>query len=105
MIITIDTSKDSKEDIRKLIAFLSTLSNSEQRNPDIFASSGSSAANEGSAVNAFANIFGDNSPSAPASIQEEKPSEMISSADIFTLSEKKTLKEEEDEEIPQVTLY
>lgn len=64
MIITIDTSKDSKEDIRKAIVFLESL------HTEISTSLGS----DSGATNAFANMFG--ASETPASeIKEESSSD------------------------------
>ncbi|MBW2996668.1 hypothetical protein KY332_05215 [Candidatus Woesearchaeota archaeon] len=57
MKITIDTKDDSHEDIRKVIALLSKMIESES-SPNIFGES-KEEASESAGANAFANMFGD----------------------------------------------
>ena len=64
MQLTIDTQKDSKEDIRKAIAFLSSISdNALEHHTNIFESSAASdAPSSSNPVSAFGSMFSDNSP-------------------------------------------
>jgi len=88
MKITIDTSVDSKEDIRKAAALLASLADGRhERHSNIFDDSSpglgisDSSDSDSAAGNAFASMFGDNTVQA-----EEK-------------------KEEEKEEIPEIIEY
>lgn len=68
MQITIDTQKDSKEAIRKAVAFLSSLADGHNHNSNIFGSDSSGIVNESSetepssGTNAFASMFGNSEP-------------------------------------------
>jgi hypothetical protein len=75
MQITIDTQKDSKEDIRKAIAFLSSLSdNVQEHHANIFENSSLSETPSSNApVNAFGSMFGDDSPPITSSSSTETP--------------------------------
>ena len=84
MKITIDTKEDSHEDIRKIIALLSRMIESEQPR-NIFESSGnvlpgmnqesSSEPTSSEQTNAFANMFGDNTPTKSEETSEEDKEE------------------------------
>ena len=69
MKITIDTSVDSKEDIRKAAALLASLADgTHERHSNIFEDSSPSLgtsetpSSESSGANAFASMFGDDTP-------------------------------------------
>jgi len=87
MIITIDTSKDSKEDIRKAVAFLSSLHGSEVKPVNIFEDSSENTEEKSEGVNAFANMFGDNA--SPVVQTEEKSSVQPSASDLLDSEEEK----------------
>lgn len=94
MKITIDTSVDSKEDIRKAVALLSSLADGRhEHHSNIFENSSPSlgvsetSSSESSAGNAFANMFGDNS-----AMQSEDPKE-------------ERIGEEKKEVVPQIIQY
>ena len=102
MIITIDTAKDSPEDIRKAIAFLSSLHGAEARSSNIFESSDSDLtsdeSSESSGVSAFANMFGDlNKSEEPKSDDGYAPVSEILPADEKT--------EDDEEETPEIMEY
>lgn len=69
MQIVIDTQKDSKEDIRKAAAFLSSLSDGIEKHSDIFSSSESPE--QSSATDAFSSMFGDETPVLGESSSEQ----------------------------------
>ena len=71
MKITIDTKEDSPEDIRKLIAFLSSL----DRTPSSF----------GSDTAGFVNMFGDSSSSSSSSSGSSSQSSQQNEPSIFTI--------------------
>jgi len=86
MQIVIDTQKDSKEDIRKAAAFLSSLSDGvKEHHSNIFESSGSglgSSETPAEPTNAFANMFGgenkdmvDETPILGSGTEEKEESE------------------------------
>ena len=95
MQITIDTQKDSKEDIRKAVAFLSSLAEGiKEHHSNIFEDSSPTlgeSSPESAGGNAFANMFGDsdNTPVLPvndASSEDESD-------------------EEKSEEVPEIMEY
>ena len=102
MQITIDTSKDSKEDIRKAVAFLSSIADGKvEQSSNIFEDSSSFGGSsepetESSGTNAFSSMFGDNTPTS-------SPSSEISETPI--LGSEESTEEKEDEEAPQLMEY
>ena len=94
MKITIDTKEDSHEDIRKIVALLSTLIEGKQENRNIFESSGSNLGNtseetsEQPQTNAFANMFGNSEEKkddyVELSDKEKEADEPEESAEIMT---------------------
>ena len=85
MKITIDTKEDSPEDIRKTVAFLSSLADgAKEHHSNIFEDSGSSldlpgadseSSPEPAGGNAFANMFGGDSDNTPVLPVTETSSE------------------------------
>ena len=103
MQITIDTQKDSKEDIRKAVAFLTNLAEGKsEHHSNIFEDSsptlGESSESEGG-TNAFSAMFGeDKTPVLGASSDEESSEEEIE-------EETSQSSEEEIEEDPKIIEY
>lgn len=108
MIITIDTSKDSKEDIRKAISFLSSLHGDGSVSVD------NSEVSE-SATNAFASMFGSSDSSQTDETQEspgftnifaeESNKEEVKDKPFEDPLKSLTEKKEETDEEPQVMMY
>jgi len=101
MQITIDTQKDSKEDIRKAIALLSSLADGTgERHSNIFESSdpsvdlpGSESSSEGS--NAFVDMFGESSTSTKET-PEETPILPVNTEETESV---------EDDDSPEIVQY
>ena len=103
MIITIDTSKDSKDDIRKAVAFLSSLHGSEVKPVNIFEDSSKSSEEKSEGVNAFANMFGDSSSASP--VEETQPESLVQPSASDLLESKSLDTKEEKEESSKVLEY
>lgn len=101
MEIHIDTKKDTKDELRKLAQFLSALADGRPiitNQGNLFSDDSSSS----EATNAFAGMFGDDSP--PTSATPTSPTS--SGTDVFSLfNSSRENKEEEKKEIPKVELY
>ena len=75
MQITIDTKKDSPEDIKKAIHLLSVLVQGKTHSTNIFEDSSPVIEPESGPGNAFANIFGSDKPVVELEKQAEKEEE------------------------------
>jgi len=82
MQITIDTKKDSPEEIKKAIQLLSVLVQGKARHSNIFEDDSSTPppqpdpiGGSGDSGNAFANLFGNTPPPAPSPEKQEEKKE------------------------------
>ncbi len=75
MQITIDTKKDSAEEIKKAIHLLSVLVQGKHTSTNIFENDSPAIEPEPQTGNAFANIFGSDKPMIEPEKQEEKEEE------------------------------
>ena len=75
MQITIDTKKDSPEDIKKAIHLLSVLVQGKIHSTNIFEDSSPTTEPEPQSGNAFANIFGSDKPIVELEKEPEKEEE------------------------------
>ncbi|MBW2993493.1 hypothetical protein KY317_02880 [Candidatus Woesearchaeota archaeon] len=76
MQITIDTKKDSPEEIKKAIHLLSVLVQGKTHSTNIFENDSPSIKPEAESGNAFANIFGADKPIIEPEKQTEKEEEI-----------------------------